>query len=120
MTRTIRGLCKCGRPQRTKGYGSTGIKLWDRQCWKCKEGGYRLHKKDHCEKCGFIAEHPVQLDVDHIDGNHHNDEIDNLMTLCANCHRLKTQVNQDHLPTNRNSIVIHNYGQLELSLDDNA
>jgi hypothetical protein len=42
------------------------------------------------------------------------------MTLCANCHRLKTQVNKDHMPTNRNSIVIHNYGQLELTLDDDA
>ena len=33
-----------------------------------------------------------QLDVDHIDGNHNNDEEVNLQTLCANCHRLKTYV----------------------------
>ena len=116
MIRTIRGLCKCGRPQRSKGLGSSGIKLYDRYCWKCKEGGYRTHKKDHCESCGFIAEHPVQLDVDHIDGNHLNDDPCNLMTLCANCHRLKTQLNNDHLPSNRGTVVIHNHGQLELNL----
>jgi 5-methylcytosine-specific restriction endonuclease McrA len=28
--------------------------------------------------------------VDHIDGNHSNDDPSNLQTLCANCHRFKT------------------------------
>jgi 5-methylcytosine-specific restriction endonuclease McrA len=58
----------------------------------------------------------VQLDVDHIDGNHANDDPSNLQTLCANCHRLKTQVNADHMPI-RGSITIINHGQLELNLD---
>lgn len=56
---------------------------------------YRLHKKDHCERCNFIPEHPSQLDVDHIDGNSKNNDVSNLQTLCANCHRLKTYINQD-------------------------
>ena len=56
---------------------------------------YIKHKKDHCEKCGFIPKHPCQLDVDHIDGNHSNNDITNLQTLCANCHRLKTYLNED-------------------------
>ena len=56
---------------------------------------YREHKKDFCEKCGFVAVHPSQLDVDHIDGNNKNNEISNLQTLCANCHRLKTFLNKD-------------------------
>ena len=56
---------------------------------------YRKYKKDYCEKCGFIPEHQVQLDVDHIDGNNKNNELSNLQTLCANCHRLKTFLNQD-------------------------
>lgn len=56
---------------------------------------YRQHVKDSCEKCGFIPEHSVQLDVDHIDGNHQNHDPDNLQTLCANCHRLKTYLNKD-------------------------
>jgi len=38
----------------------------------------------------------VQLDVDHIDGNKKNNDISNLMTLCANCHRYKTLVNDDY------------------------
>lgn len=58
---------------------------------------YRAFKKDFCECCGFVATHPVQLDVDHVDGNHDNNEESNLQTLCANCHRLKTFLNGDHL-----------------------
>jgi hypothetical protein len=50
---------------------------------------YPRYKKDQCERCGFIAEHRCQLDVHHIDGNHQNNDIFNLMTLCANCHRLE-------------------------------
>jgi len=69
--------------------------------WSCRNK-YKLYrssqfknKKDYCELCGFVAEHRSQLDVDHIDGNHLNNEPDNLQTLCANCHRLKTQQNKD-------------------------
>lgn len=46
-------------------------------------------KLDSCVKCGFRG-HPCQLDVDH----RNNDPV-NLQTLCANCHRLKTQENGD-------------------------
>jgi hypothetical protein len=56
---------------------------------------YRIYKKDFCEKCGFVANHPCQLDVDHIDGNNKNNELTNLQTLCANCHRYKTFLNKD-------------------------
>ncbi len=52
--------------------------------------GYKKFKKDHCEKCGFVAEHSCQLDIDHIDGDKANGDESNLQTLCANCHRLKT------------------------------
>jgi len=51
---------------------------------------YKTYKKDHCEECGFIPKHSCQLDVDHIDQNHKNNAPENLQTLCANCHRLKT------------------------------
>lgn len=58
---------------------------------------YRSFKKGFCEECGFVAKHPCQLDVDHIDGNHENNEEGNLQTLCANCHRLKTALNEEWL-----------------------
>ena len=56
---------------------------------------YIVYKKTSCEFCGFLPVHTCQLDVDHIDGNHSNNEPSNLQTLCANCHRLKTFLNKD-------------------------
>lgn len=64
---------------------------WSRK----KERPYLIHRKGVCELCGFVPVRICQLDVDHIDGNHNNNEIDNLKTLCANCHRLKTYLNRD-------------------------
>lgn len=55
---------------------------------------YKRFKKDCCERCGFIPEDPCQLDVDHKDGNHKNHDPNNLQTLCANCHRLKSKQNK--------------------------
>ena len=52
--------------------------------------GYRLAKGTECIRCGFIPEHWSQLDVDHIDGDHRNNALENLQTLCANCHRFKS------------------------------
>lgn len=67
-------------------------------CWLCKKpNNYSKHRKDKCDFCGFIPSHICQLDVDHIDGNHQNNSTDNLQTLCANCHRLKTYI-QLHNP----------------------
>jgi 5-methylcytosine-specific restriction endonuclease McrA len=56
---------------------------------------YRKMVGDKCSNCGFIPIHICQLDVDHIDGNKHNNNISNLQTLCSNCHRLKTYINKD-------------------------
>jgi len=65
---------------------------------KCQENmnhKYRKYKEDKCKLCGFIPINPCQLDVDHIDGNHNNNDPDNLQTLCANCHRLKTYISKE-------------------------
>lgn len=93
----------CGLPARyhTKNADGT-VKYWRNYCTTChKNRGqeqykYRIYKGKKCEICGFIAIHPTQLDVDHIDGNHKNNNSDNLQTICANCHRLKTVMNGDH------------------------
>lgn len=72
---------------------------------------YLKHRKDYCENvdgrlgfvCTFTHPTPEQLEatgldatylgwlqVDHIDGNHTNNSITNLQTLCACCHNIKT------------------------------
>ena len=62
-----------------------------RTCDRIKyEKPYLSFRKDYCEFCGFIPVNMCQLDVDHIDGNHKNNNKNNLQTLCSNCHRLKT------------------------------
>jgi 5-methylcytosine-specific restriction endonuclease McrA len=61
------------------------------------ERPWDFHRKDYCERCGFLPEHDCQLTVDHIDGNKNNNEVSNYRTLCANCHNLKSFQNKDHL-----------------------
>lgn len=89
-----RGCLECRRlydrkrynnPERRKQVNISRIKYY-----KTKYKPHVQYKKDKCGKCNFIPIHSIQLDVDHIDGNHKNNEISNLQTLCANCHRLKT------------------------------
>lgn len=63
---------------------------------KAKKRPYIIYKKAVCELCGFIPVHTCQLDVDHIDGDHSNNSEENLQTLCANCHRLKTFLCKDN------------------------
>src|SRR3990167_3076524 len=94
---------KCGLGARYHTKNKDGsVKYWRNICTMChKNSGqaqykYRLNKKDYCEKCNFKAIHRVQLDVDHKDGNHKNNCPDNLQTICANCHRLKTVISGDH------------------------
>jgi len=104
MPQTERGTCTvCGRnPQASKGKDKKGRRIYKKQCSWCssklyrKAHAYKKHKKDSCELCGFLPTHSCQLDVDHIDGQHSNDEISNLQTLCANCHRLKTHLSGDY------------------------
>ena len=41
-----------------------------------------------CEQCGNTQwlNQPINLEVHHIDGNHYNNELSNLILLCPNCH----------------------------------
>ncbi len=49
-------------------------------------------KSNCCDRCGFVPEHPCQLDLDHVLPKSRGGRNDrsNLQTLCSNCHRLKT------------------------------
>jgi len=70
-------------PVRNKGNG-----IWGKTCIYCHRKPYLLFRKTFCEECGFIPKYTCQLDVHHIDGNRLNNNVNNLKTLCANCHRL--------------------------------
>lgn len=95
---TVRGICiTCGvNPQTSQGNGK-----YRAVCMGCHvrrykhKQAYTKFKQATCVRCNFIPEHSCQLDVDHIDGNRDNNNEDNLQTLCANCHRLKTLQNKD-------------------------
>lgn len=50
-----------------------------------------------CVRCGFVPEHPVQIQFDHIDGDPLNCEPSNAQLLCCNCHTLKTFCNREYL-----------------------
>lgn len=45
--------------------------------------------KDHrCEVCGATEwmGKQIPIELDHIDGNHHNNDLSNLRIICPNCH----------------------------------
>jgi hypothetical protein len=88
----LRPICKsCGiNPVTHSGFSRvSGIRLWKTKCTSChRYRKYQNIKTDTCEKCGFKAANLCQMDIHHIDGNHSNNDIKNLQTLCACCHRL--------------------------------
>jgi hypothetical protein len=100
MNRPICIKCKSNVCKKN-GFFKNGNPKYKKYCNPCEHKiyniniiTYRSYKKQECEKCGFVPIHRCQLDVDHIDNNHSNDDISNLQTLCANCHRLKSHVHR--------------------------
>jgi hypothetical protein len=91
------------KPKANKIYCCRGCKEKSRRARNASP--YRVYKKFICERCNFIPEHRCQLDVDHIDGNNKNNDPSNLITLCANCHRLKTRINGDSVPLKYRSVI---------------
>ena len=49
--------------------------------------GIKEHK---CEECNLVEwnNKPIPLELDHIDGNHFNNDFKNLRIICPNCHAL--------------------------------
>lgn len=104
-------ICGCGKPF----FHGKGKKKNRTQCSRCRKGlDYKGFRGDSCELCGFVATWSGQLDVDHIDGNHFNNKPNNLQTLCANCHRLKTHLCNDHRAETENKKYVSI--QIELKL----
>ena len=100
--RIVCKICKVEKDRELFPMRSKGIRkgdLLDTQCIICWKKGfevakkklrsYRRYKQDICAICGFKGL-PCQLDINHIDMNHKNNNLENLETLCANCHRLVT------------------------------
>lgn len=97
----IQGVCKecLVNVQAYAGKSKLGYKRYLQVCSTCVRKKYNLpkdtkkpyakYKKELCEECGFIPKHECQLDVHHRDEDHSNNAPENLVTLCANCHRLK-------------------------------
>lgn len=92
--KTLRAVCAVDGPVNLKIRGNA---------WQCEVAyqqtqavlkgdrtGLRFIKSDTCAKCGFVAVDLVQMDRDHINGDRTDHRLENLQTLCANCHRLKS------------------------------
>lgn len=47
--------------------------------------GIKTHKCEICESVEWMGK-PIPLELDHIDGNHFNNDFTNLRILCPNCH----------------------------------
>ena len=101
-----------------KGCGNSGsLKgriIWRPYCGHCHNAGRGKHpyakgvipiKKNYCEnsdgRFGFVCYSQgivipsYMLDLDHINGDHHDNDPSNFQTLCKCCHAHKTKVNGD-------------------------
>lgn len=76
---------------------------------KSSELKYKLLRdglKDYkCEKCGLSMwlNEEIPLELHHIDGNHYNNSLENLIILCPNCHALEEnrQTKKDYIIKNQ-------------------
>lgn len=63
------------------------------QSFKLKKRLYEVNlKKPRCELCGWAkvsVDGRIPLELDHINGDHSDNRIDNLRILCPNCHSLQ-------------------------------
>jgi len=86
-------MCEeCGvNPKMFSGYTVAGRARYKPHCRQCHRGKYEKpwlqSRGSECEQCGHTPMFKRGLDVHHRDGDNTNNDVDNLMTLCANCHR---------------------------------
>ena len=105
----------CTKPVHLISYSSTGTPKYRPYCGSCHRSTYKglpfaegvtSVKKNYCQnsdgRLGFVCAtkgnklHSCMMDLDHIDGNHYNNDSNNIQTLCKNCHAYKTKMNGDN------------------------
>lgn len=77
------------KPKKAKDLDSILVKDSNYQSYKLLKRLISEGRKEHkCEKCGNTEWNgqSISLELHHIDGDHHNNTIDNLQVLCPNCH----------------------------------
>lgn len=85
-------MCEeCGVAEKQyKGVSTAGNPLYRRTCQSCHikyRRPWARHKGVVCELCGYEPFWRRALDVHHRNGEKSDNSPENLMTLCANCHR---------------------------------
>ena len=78
---------------------------------------YRQYRKDYCENrdarlgytCRVKIRIPLQLEVDHKNGNPKDNRPRNLQTLCCMCHKYKTHTHGDRTTPGRKSLNLKTY-----------
>ena len=55
---------------------------------KLLEEGVKERRCEICESIEWLGK-PIPLELDHIDGNHHNWSFNNLRIICPNCHAIQ-------------------------------
>jgi hypothetical protein len=86
-----KGLSGIGKPRLS--LKEILVKKSNYQSYKLKK---RLFKEDlkprHCEMCGWSeksVDGRLPLELDHINGDHYDNRLENLRILCPNCHSLQ-------------------------------
>lgn len=84
-----------------KGVGTPRVELKDIlvqhssfQSYKLKKRLYKENLKNpSCEECGWAKKRNdgiIPVELDHINGDRHDNRLENLRILCPNCHSLKS------------------------------
>jgi 5-methylcytosine-specific restriction endonuclease McrA len=68
----------------------------------------KMHEVDAKAKylVGHVSGHHGDLTIDHYDGDKHNNNEDNLLVLCPNCHAKKTKLYGDNQVRYNNIVAL--------------